>query len=349
MSPGVSRSRMSRGTTRRIALGRRTRTEPNSSRSVTTARPSGPPSNPPLRLRSISAMAPGGGTSVIRLTMPTGWPASPRSSASLGAWSDARTTRRRSPSQCSTPSTSRSVRPGGRTGSRQPNRSPDVRPLDANAIPAASAASDCQVSSRVRAPWSRAFQSRGGRYETGQSFGRSPPSTSSRWRSSAWRHRNSAASARSPGSSRTNSVEWSRWSRPVDGATTRDQTSAASPAGRARPSVGTAGRSGDVASPAKRARSSARRSGSFEASRPSRARISSAPPAGRRNSVAGSSASSLTVPTLRWSVGSKARRESISSPKNSIRTGSDADGGNTSTMPPRRANSPRPATSRTGV
>ena len=39
----VSRSRMSRGTTRRIAFGRRTRTVPNSSRSVTKTRPSGPP------------------------------------------------------------------------------------------------------------------------------------------------------------------------------------------------------------------------------------------------------------------------------------------------------------------
>ena len=44
---------MSRGTTRRSAFGRRMRTVPNSSRSVTNARPSGPPTNPPLRLRSI--------------------------------------------------------------------------------------------------------------------------------------------------------------------------------------------------------------------------------------------------------------------------------------------------------
>ena len=62
-SPGVSRSRMSRGTTRRIAFGRRTRTVPNSSRSVTRARPSGPPSKPPFRLRSTIAIAPGGGAS----------------------------------------------------------------------------------------------------------------------------------------------------------------------------------------------------------------------------------------------------------------------------------------------
>ena len=62
-SPGVRRSRMSRGTTRRIAFGRRTRTVPKSSRSVTKARPSGPPSKPPFRLRSTIAIAPGGGAS----------------------------------------------------------------------------------------------------------------------------------------------------------------------------------------------------------------------------------------------------------------------------------------------
>jgi len=40
---------------------------------------------------------------------------------------------------------------------------------------------------------------------------------------------------------------------------------------------------------------------------------------------------------------------SIFGPKNSMRTGCCDWGGNTSTMPPRRANSPRPATSRTGA
>src|SRR3954454_16186216 len=59
-SPGVSRSRRSRGTTRRRAFGRRTRTVPNSSRSVTNSSPSGPPPKPPLRLRPISAIAVGG-------------------------------------------------------------------------------------------------------------------------------------------------------------------------------------------------------------------------------------------------------------------------------------------------
>ena len=41
----------------------------------------------------MRAMAPGGGASVTRWTMPTAWPASPSSSASRGAWSLARTTR----------------------------------------------------------------------------------------------------------------------------------------------------------------------------------------------------------------------------------------------------------------
>ncbi len=63
---------MSRGTTRRIAFGRRTRTLPNSSRSVTTANPSGPPAKPPLRLRSTSAIAPGGGGSATRWTIADG-------------------------------------------------------------------------------------------------------------------------------------------------------------------------------------------------------------------------------------------------------------------------------------
>ena len=139
----------------------------------------------------MRAMAPGGGASVTRWTMPTACPASPSSSARRGAWSLARTTLAFSPTQCSTPSTRRSVRPGGSTGSRQPNWSPLVRLFDANAIPSAAPASDCQVSSSVREPWRRLFQSRGGRYDDGQSFGRSPASTISACRSSAWRHRKS--------------------------------------------------------------------------------------------------------------------------------------------------------------
>ena len=152
---------MSRGTTRLSAFGRRMRTVPNSSRSVTKARPSGPPTNPPLRLRSIRAIAPGGGASPTRSTTATGWPASPSTSASRGAWSEARTIRASSARQASTASTSRPARPGGRTGSRHPNGSPDESAP--RAIATSSGGTDSQVSSRVREATRRPFQSRGGR------------------------------------------------------------------------------------------------------------------------------------------------------------------------------------------
>ena len=77
--------------------------------------------------------------------------------------------------------------------------------------------------------------------------------------------------------------------------------------------------------------------------------MAATPAVGSRNSDAGSMTARSTFPVVRWSVGSNARSESISSPKNSIRIGSSIDGGKTSTMPPRRANSPRPATSVTGL
>jgi hypothetical protein len=85
------------------------------------------------------------------------------------------------------------------------------------------------------------------------------------------------------------------------------------------------------------------------AARPSRSRIAPAPSWGSRNSVAGSRTARSISPIVRWSVGSKERSESISSPKNSMRIGSAIEGGNTSTIPPRRADSPRPATSSTGT
>ena len=132
----------------------------------------------------------------------------------------------------------------------------------------------------------------------------------------------------------------STWSSPVAGARRGAQTSAASPTFSARVSA---------SPPANRSRSAASRSGSFAARRPSASRSAAAPPCGWRNSDAGRRTASSSEPTVRWSVGSNARSESISSPKNSIRTGSGADGGKTSTRPPRRANSPRPATSSTGA
>ena len=60
-----------------------------------------------------------------------------------------------------TASSRRVARPSGSTGSRQPNMSPELLPPDAIATPAGG--SDSHVSSRVRDPTSRLFQSRGGR------------------------------------------------------------------------------------------------------------------------------------------------------------------------------------------
>ena len=140
---------MSRGTTRRSAFGRRTRTVPNSSRSVTNASPSGPPTNPPLRLRPTSAIAPGGGGSSIRSTTATGWPASLED---LGE--PRRLVRGEHDPAALLPPAARprrrggAARPSGSTGSRQPNRSPELLPPDAIATPAGG--SDSHVSSSVR-------------------------------------------------------------------------------------------------------------------------------------------------------------------------------------------------------
>ena len=77
--PGCSRSSRSLGTTRRSTRGRRTRTVPKSSRSVTTTRPSGPPAKPELRLRSISARPPAAGASFRAATGPRRCPPRPGS------------------------------------------------------------------------------------------------------------------------------------------------------------------------------------------------------------------------------------------------------------------------------
>ena len=96
------------------------------------------------------------------------------------------------------------ARAGGSDGSRQPKGSPDAEPAAGHRRPAAS---DSQVSSRVRAPSEPRSSSRAARGSVdGQCSGRSPGAISSARRSSAWRHRKSAASATSPGSSRTSSV-----------------------------------------------------------------------------------------------------------------------------------------------
>ena len=239
------------------------------------------------------------------------------------------------------------MRPGGSTGSRQPNWSPLVRLFEANAMPSAAPASDCQVSSsvlravEVALPVAR--RQVGGRPVLRQVarldhlrvplLGLAPQEVG--------------------GIGEVAGLVEDEEGRRVEVVEAGRRRDDASPdlggvAGGQRTGPRTA-LAPVAASPAKRSRSWARRSGRRAAIRPSRSRITSAPPAGSRNSVAGRRATSRTAPTLRWSVGSKARRESISSPNSSIRTGRGADGGNTSTMPPRRANSPRPATSITGV
>src|SRR5664280_696031 len=214
---------MSRGTTRRSAFGRRTRTAPNSSRSVTSTRPSGPPANPAFRLRPTSVTAPGGGATAGWNVTPAGIPAWPSSSERRGAWSEASTIRgageRFAPGACREatipggtagrassdsssaigtvalrPARQRSMargrlalRPGGSIGSRQPNGS-----SVAAAPPIASTGPGSQVSSSVRPRTRRAFQSRGPTYASGHSRGSSPAAMRSRRRSAACSHRNSA-------------------------------------------------------------------------------------------------------------------------------------------------------------
>src|SRR5450759_2565298 len=111
-SPFTSRSKPSRGTTRLNALGRRPRTEPNSSRSVTRTSPSGPPAKPPLRLRPMRVRVPGAGASDSRSATPVGRPCSLRRSASRGAWSEANTTRSPAAVHARTTSARRPARTG---------------------------------------------------------------------------------------------------------------------------------------------------------------------------------------------------------------------------------------------
>src|SRR5665811_1195902 len=106
---------MSRGTTRRRAFGRRTRTAPKSSRSVISTRPSGPPANPAFRLRPTSVTAPCGGAAAGWNVTPAGIPASPSNSDSRGAWSEAITIR--GAGERSAPGTRRDATiPGGTAG-----------------------------------------------------------------------------------------------------------------------------------------------------------------------------------------------------------------------------------------
>ena len=278
-------------------MGRRTRTVPNSSRSVTNARPSGPPTKPPLRLRSISAIAPGGGALVE--------PVHDRDRMA-GLAEDVGEARRlvrgehdpgavRLPGARPRPA-SRPARPSGRTGSRQPNGSPRrqaaaghrgvlgrlrfpgqlERPrADEPALPVA----------RRQVGGGPVLRQLAGLDELGPALvGLAPQERGGLGDVARLVEDERACPA-------------SMWSRPVAGARWAAQTSAASPtdhragpspaAPRSRPSV--VGR----AAVSNRARSAASRSGSLAAARPSRSRIAAAPPAGSRNSDAGRSTRAL--------------------------------------------------------
>ena len=238
------------------------------------------------------------------------------------------------------------------TGSRQPNSSPDDSPP--RAIEASSAGIDSHVSSSVREATSRLFQSRGGRYVDGQSFGSSPAATSSARRSSAWLHRNSAASAMSPGSSRTRSVPGSTWSSPVAGARWAAQTSAASPTSIARLCGGVVSRrarsSGcDRPSPSNRSRSAASRSRKFAAAAQSRADRGDA--AGRQQEFGRRQEHGRGRLTPTCAGRSGRRRGASRSRRRRTRSGRGAAASAGRRRRSRRAapNSPRPATSVTGT
>ena len=105
-----------------------------------------------------------------------------------------------------------------------------------------------------------------------------------------------------------------------------------------------AGRRGPAAAPSGGTRSSgtAGASGSSPSSASNRLLLSST--VSRRRSAAGYRVASATGWSARCVKGEKARTDSISSPKNSIRSGSRPVVGKTSTMPPRTANCPRSST-----
>ena len=224
---------MSRGTTRRSALGRRTRTVPNSSRSVTNARPSGPPTKPPLRLRSIErdragrrrlAHPPDDRDRVAGLAEQVGQPrrlvrgeddpgvvGPPR----LDGLDEATGTAGRQDG----------LAPAERVARRERRRGPSRRPR-AGPTPRSARAS----ATRRGGPSSRA------------AAGRSPASPSA-----ARRPRPARRGARRPGATGTrrprrcrrarrgrSSVPGPMWSRPVAGARWAAQTSAASPTASAR-------------------------------------------------------------------------------------------------------------------
>ena len=242
--------------------------------------------------------------------------------------------------------------PAAATGSRQPNGSPDVRP-GANAMPCGvDRPRDSQVSSSVRdAVRGGRFQARGGRYVEGQAFGRSPcsdqlgaplvglaPQEVARPRRGRRARRARAACPGRGGRARSTA--------PRAGA----QTSAASPAASARPR----GRRPHPVAPGRRPLRTGR--GPRPAApggrgQPAQALADLVGAAGRQQELRRGQERDLARPCRRSAGRSGRRRGASRSRRRRTRSGPAAprDGGNTSTRPPRRANSPRPATSRTGT
>ena len=287
-------------------------------------------------------MAPGGGASG-RVDDGRGMAGLSSSSARRGAWS---LTRGRSgaPSACqrSTALGDRRAAPAGSCGSRQPNMSPELRPR----------AGERRGLGRLGLP--RQLERPAGDEPASSSRAARDRSTASP--SAARRSRSARPGARRPGARGSRRPRRCRPARRGRAGFGRDVVEAASPGRASGAQISAA--SPTLQRPARplglagleplevRGEPLGELGGSRgPAARGARPRHRAA----ARNSDAGRSTTSSSAPTVRWSVGSKARSESISSPKNSTRTGSGADGGKTSTMPPRRANSPRPATSAAGA
>ena len=340
---------MSRGTTRRSAFGRRTRTVPNSSRSVTKARPSGPPTKPPLRLRSIE------GDRARRRRLPH--PLDDRDRVA-GLAEDVGQARRLvggedDPGAVGSPGRRRPRQVDRHDRAAGPARASRTgRPTTARRGPSRRprAGPDSQVSSRVRErdeaalPVARrqvrrrpVLRQLAGLDQLGAPLVGLAPQERRRPRRCRRARRARAGCpdrcgrGRSPG----------RGGRPRPRRRHRRPSPGSPSPRRRRPRSGSVVEAGEVRGEALResrggpAEAVADRGGATRraAGTPTRA-------AGRPR---------RSRPSSRWSVGSNERSESISSPKNSIRIGSAIDGGKTSTIPPRRANSPRPATSLTGT
>ena len=325
---------MSRGTTRRSAFGRRMRTVPNSSRSVTNARPSGPPTNPPLRLRSIE------GDRARRRRLPH--PLDDRDRVAGLAQHVGQPRRlvrgEDDPGVVGSPGLDGLDKSTGTAG-RQDGLAPPERVARRER-----AAGHRDVLGRDRLPG----QLEGPRGDEAalpvarRQVGRRPVL-------------GQLAGLDQLGAALVGLA-------PQEAGGLGDVAGLVEHEQGARTDVVEAGRRGEVGGPdlggvadghrparvrargrpravRRRTGRGPRRGAPEVARRPGRGGRGSRRhhPRGSRNSDAGRRIARSIVPVVRWSVGSNERSESISSPKNSIRIGSAIEGGKTSTIPPRRA------------